>query len=358
MIRTTRFQNQGGTMKPLILVLCGLLICSVPVHAGRGDKSGTSAAAELLIPIGPRGIALGGSSLATVTGIEAVYWNPAGLAQSLHAAYAMFSHMDYIADIGVEYGAVGISFAGFGTLALSLKTLSFGDIEITTEDQPDGTGELTSPTFFTLGTTYARQLADRIAVGLTFNLISERMERVSSTGIAFNIGVQYSGVGGISGLDLGVVVKNIGPQMKYSGPGLLRQGNIDDVLRPGSFYLVKAASAELPSIMELGLGYRTTLAEGSKLITTAMFQNNNFSEDEYKTGIEYVYNDMLFLRGGYNIVSTQSSDRESIFDGAHGWTFGFGFHRLVSDVDVNVDYAYRAVEFFGGNHVFGVTFGF
>jgi len=356
-----RTQKRGHTgvyaLRIAMLFVLVISLGSIAV-AGRGDKAGASAAAELLIPVGPRFIALGGSSLATASGIDALYWNPAGLARSPHGANAMFSHMDYIADIGVEYLALSNTFPGFGTIGFSLKALSFGDIMITTEDQPDGTGEIASPTFVTIGGTFSRQLADRIAVGVTMNLITERLERVGTTGIAFNIGVQYTGVGSINGLSLGVVVKNIGPQMTYDGNGLLRTGQIDDVLRPGSFYLVRAASAELPSIMEMGVAYEARVNDANTLRFSGLFQNNNFSNDEYKMGIEYTYSDIVSLRGGYNYVAAQEAGSENIFSDAYGWSFGLGVRTPLSDLDLSVDYAYRAVQFFGGNHAVGVTIGF
>ncbi len=357
---TTRQEKTNISVpKRRIVAVCLFIVCmSLTAFGGRNDKAGASAAAELLIPVGPRIIALGGSSLSTVSGIEALYWNPAGLARSPHSANAMFSHMDYIADIGVEYLALSNAFPGFGTIGFSLKALSFGDILITTEDQPDGTGEIASPTFVTIGGTYSRQLADRISFGVTMNLVSERMERVSASGIAFTIGVQYANVGGIDGFSLGVAVKNIGPQMTYDGNGLYRAGSIDDALRPGGFYLIKAASAELPSSMEIGLGYETVLDDANKLRFSGLFQNNNFSNDEYKTGAEYTYNDMFSLRGGYNFVTAQESGHKSIYSDAFGWSFGLGVRTNLSDLDLSVDYAYRAAQFFGGNHALGVIIGF
>ncbi len=358
--RTTTENMTGMKILMLRMVMVCIAVASAcgAAFGGRGDKAGASAAAELLIPVGPRFIALGGSSLSTASGIDALYWNPAGLARSPHSANAMFSHMDYIADIGVEYLALSNSFPGFGTIGFSLKALSFGDIPITTEDQPDGTGEIASPTFVTIGATYSRQLADRIAFGVTMNLITERMERVGASGIAFNIGVQYIGVGSINGLSLGVVVKNIGPQMTYDGNGLLRTGQIDDVLRPGSFYELKAASAELPSIMEMGLGYEADLNDANKVRFSGLFQNNNFSNDEYKTGFEYTYNDEFSFRYGYNYVAAQEAGRESIYSESYGWSFGLGVRTQLSDLNISVDYAYRAAQFFGGNHAFGIILGF
>jgi len=46
--------------------------------ADSGNRTGTNSAAELLIPIGPRDIAMGGSTVALTSGPEALFWNPAG----------------------------------------------------------------------------------------------------------------------------------------------------------------------------------------------------------------------------------------------------------------------------------------
>src|SRR5258706_4415899 len=113
------FSASPGTGRRIArMVFISFLIAgaAIQLRAGRPDKAGASAAPELLIPVGARSIALGGSSLATVSGIEALYWNPAGLDRSAHGANAMFSHMSYMANIGVEYVAVSNSFAGLGTL--------------------------------------------------------------------------------------------------------------------------------------------------------------------------------------------------------------------------------------------------
>ncbi len=335
------------------LLVCLLMVLAVQgVFAGRADKSGTAAAPQLLIPVGPRMIALGGTSIATINGIEALYWNPAGITKSTRESNATFSHLNYLADIGVEYVGVSSKFEGLGTLGLSIKSLTFGDIAVTTEEQPDGTGELISPTFFTLGVTFAKQLADRVSVGLTLNHITEKIERASAAGIAFNVGVQYSGVGGVDGLNLGVVVKNIGPQMQYEGTGLLREGSAEDVSY-SSLVQLQAATAELPSVMEIGLGYTKAFDETNSLNLTGLFQNNNFSDDEYKVGLEYAYSDLLYLRGGYS-QSAKTTELESIYGG----TYGIGFHQNLGDVDLSIDYAFRSADYFGGNHVFGVILGF
>lgn len=340
----------SGKVFPMVLAI--VLVANQEVYPGRGDKAGTSAAPELLIPVGARDIALGGSSSATAAGVEAIYWNPAGLSRSTMSTEAMFSHMSYIADIAVEYVAVGMNFE-FGSLGLSLKSLSFGTISITTEDNPDGTGETFSPTYVTIGLTYSRLLTDRISVGLTTNLVSERIDRVSASGVAFNAGIQYSNFANVSGLTIGVAVKNIGPSMKFDGPGLLREADANDVLRPPSFYKIEAASDELPSIIELGIGYQYRFQEQNVFTFSTMFQNNNFSDDEYRVGLEYGYDNTLFLRGGYNL-----SQETVVNSHIYGATVGGGVHYTFTGLDVSFDYAFRSVKFLSNNHVFSLKLGF
>jgi hypothetical protein len=261
--------------------------------------------------------------------------------------------MNYIADIGVQYVGVASTFEGFGTLALTLKSLSFGDMEITTEDVPDGTGQMFSPTYVTIGLTYSRLLTDRISIGFTTNLVSERIDRVSATGVAFNVGLQYNGLAGVDGLGIGVAVKNIGPAMKYAGSGLLREATGTDILRPASFYTVEAQADELPSIVELGVSYGYKLEESSVLTFSSIFQNQNLSDDEFKVGVEYGYNNQLFVRGGYNF--SQESRSDSYLFGA---TAGAGIHWAFSGLDVTFDYAFRHVKFLEPNHVITVKLGF
>src|ERR1041384_177304 len=344
----------------------GLFVLLIAVatfgYAGGVKRAGTNAAPELLMPVGARDIAMGGASIATTSGIDAIYWNPAGLARSPFGATAMFSHMTYIADIPVNYVAVGASFAGFGTLGFSLKSLGIGDIPVTNEDYPDGTGELITPTYVTLGLTYSRQLAENLPICVTTNLISERIDRVSATGFGFNAGVQYSGLGNVPGLNIGVAVKNVGPQMKFDGSALLQPGTVADS-RQG-FYKVDAASFDLPSTIEIGASYTTKFSEDNGLTFVSLFENNNFSADEYKVGAEYAFRDNFFLRAGWDLVSSQSDESLTSIAGVDkstylfGGTAGAGVHSAVGDLDVTVDYAYRAVKFLTGNHAITLKLGF
>ena len=336
-----------------VVALCMILLPSA-APAGSGQRTGTNGAAELLIPVGTRDIAMAGSTLAAARGIDALFWNPAGSAEVLRDVTLYASHMAYLADIGVDCGAVSVNIETFGVISLDIKVLSIGDIPVTTAQYPDGTGNTFRPQFFTMGLTYARRLTDRIAVGFTGTLITERMAEVSASGVAFNGGLIYSDLGGLPGLSFGVVVKNIGPQMKFDGPGLSIQADAAGLDRGTMLYSIDAAGFELPSTFELGFAYRTNVFENNMVTIASSFENNNFADDEYKFGFEYGFQDLLFLRAGYDYQPPKSADRENIY----GMTLGGGVHMSVGSVDVTFDYAFRSTTFFDNNHVFSVKLGF
>ncbi len=321
-------------------------------------RVGTNAASELLIPVGARYIAMGGASIATASGLEAIYWNPAGLARASRNANAMFSHMQHIADVNVNYLAVSSNFSGFGTLGFSVKALDIGDIAVTTEDNPDGTGALITPQFVTAGFTYARVLSDRVGVGATLNIISESIDRVSATGLAFSFGVQYNDLVAINGLSLGVTLKNVGPSMQYGGTGLLRTGNIIDVSRGSSPYQIVAGKDELPSALEIGLGYKLKIGEKNHLNISSLYQDNNYDDDASRLGVEYSLNDVLFVRGGYSFAFTAGNDPAGESRYIYGLSLGAGFQRDLGGVEVNLDYAFRQVEFFDNSNIFTLKLGF
>lgn len=339
------------------LLLCVLSVGMVGTVDARNKRTGTAAAPELLIPVGARYLAMGSANVANAIGVEAIHFNPAGLGLMKPSAEGMFSSMSYIADITVSYGAVGVNFGDFGFVGLSLKSLSFGDIPLTTADDPEGrTGRVFSPTYVTVGATYARQLTEAISVGFTTKLVSEQIARVSSTGIAFDFGVQYSGLINVKGLHLGVAIKNIGPAMKFDGTGLYRSAISPEGRRPEQLFKSEAASFELPSLVEFGLGYTANVSDELMYSGTASFTNNNLYVDEFRLGGELMYsieNVNLAARvGGSFLPKVKEEDR--IF----GVTFGVGLNYKTSDLDLTVDYAFRQVDLFSNNNVFSIKVGF
>ncbi|GJQ61656.1 MAG: hypothetical protein SCALA702_07090 [Melioribacteraceae bacterium] len=338
----------------ILAAIVVLLVLFVDVFAGGGKRNGTGGAQELLIPVGARGLALSGAYTSGITGLDAIYYNPAGLGAAGGNAEAMFSYMNYIADINFTYAAAAFHMEDFGSIGISVRSLDFGDIPYTTIENPYGTGATFSPTFVIFGVTYSNALTDRIRVGLNVNLITEEIERVAASGVAFDAGVQYNGLAGIEGLKFGLVLKNLGPKMQFSGPDLLRSATDDETLKGAQFREINAAAFELPSQMELGLAYERRFSDLYSATFSSSFQNNTFSNDEYKFAGEFVYDNMVFIRGGYTYVSEAANvEEESIF----GPTFGVGF-KVPGDLRLGVDYAFRSATYFDANHMVTLNVGF
>ena len=175
-------------MRKLFTII--LISWSVITYAGDPSRKGTTGAEELLIPVGARSIATGGAFLSNVTGLEALYYNPAGFSQT-KGTEAMFSFMTYIADIKINYFAIGTNLTDLGSIALSVKTLNFGNIPVTTVDAPDGNGSTYSPGYLTAGISFAKIITDRVSVGVNAKIINETITDVSATGFALDFGVQY-----------------------------------------------------------------------------------------------------------------------------------------------------------------------
>ncbi len=335
-------------MKRGLLVISLMVLTFMASSVFAQTRVGTSAAPELLIPVGAKYEAMAGSANAFVTGVDAIYWNPAGLDMGSGTGGALFSYRQYIADIGVSYLAIGGKL-GFGSLGLTLRSFNIGTINVTTMNQPDGTGEQISPTFFIGGLTYSKQLTDRISVGATVNLINESFGIVSASGIGFDAGVQYENLIGIDGLGLGVSVKNIGTTMQYGGSGLWVQATIPNASVGLSYYKLQAASFQLPSVIDIGLGYKKSLDENNALEIAGTFENNNFGIDEYRGGVQYGFMNTIFVRAGY-IYSKSQSGTVSIFQ---NYTLGAGVDLAkVTGVGISFNYAYVPVKYFSSNHLF------
>lgn len=338
-----------NTTKILVLLLC--LPIAGTAWAGNPGRQGAAGATELLIPVGSRATALSGSSIAMVSGVEAIHWNPAGMVRSNGGVEVMFSNLQYIADIDLNYVGIAAPVGDVGSFGFFIRALDFGDIPVTTVEKPEGTGTTYSPTFLSGGMTFSRAFTDRIYGGATVKFISETIERTSASGVAIDLGVQYFSE---VGLKLGVTLKNLGPEMTFDGADMEYYVPIPGQ-EPGSRsrpLRLSGAGFELPSTLEIGAGYEYLVAEQSSFNLTGTFQNSNFGSDMFRVGLEYAYNNQLFLRGGYTYL-TENND-ENIY----GPTVGAGVRLPIEGASIAFDYAYRVADFFSANQWFTLKLGF
>jgi hypothetical protein len=318
-----------------------LLVLSLSsAYAGNSLRLGTAGAQELLIPVGSRGTAMGGAVLSTTYGVESMYWNPAGLS-TLEGTEAAFTYLPYIADIDVNFVGVATNIEGFGTVGAGAKVVSIGDIEETTEDLPDGTGRVFSPSLTVINVSYAREFTANVSFGVTAMFIHEDIFEVQASGIAFDVGFIYRPRW--YGLSMGLTVKNYGPEMEFDGIGFDREQN-DRPVRPVS------DDFDLPSSINIGVGY-DFIDDGRNLANlSGNFRSNNYSEDYWQGGAEYVYDGKYALRAGYNF-----SDQDEFI---YGVTFGAGLSVPLGGVTFGFEYSWNETDVFDDNQFFTVKANF
>jgi len=324
----------------LIIALVLLIVSVGSSYGGNEDRSGTAGATELLIPVGARGSALAGSVVANSYGVDALYWNPAGLAW-LEGTEAMASYLPYIADINVTYAAVGKNIEDFGVVALSVKVVSIGEIEETTTPYPAGTGSIYNPTLAVIGLTYARAVTTQVNFGMTAHYIREDIFQVSASGLAFDFGFTYEPRW--RGITMGLAIKNYGPDLEFSGSGF-------EFDTPNGPVAGSNAKSELPTSLNIGLAYNFVNQGMNSATLSGNFRSNNQSTDLWQGGFEYVYSEKYSLRAGYNY----SSSDEYLY----GFSLGGGLIFDLGGTNLAFDYSWTDTEVFSDNQYFTLTASF
>lgn len=330
------------------MVLTALLALAPAAMAGGLDRVGTAGAQELRIPVGAAATAIGGSTVALGNGLGNIFFNPASLA-AVDENQALVSYSTYLADAKVNYAAVSTKIGTQGNLAFSIKVLNVGDIIVTTEASPEGTGEILNPNFAVLGVTYGRRMTDRVLLGVSGSYVSEKVAELNANGFAVDLGVQYDT--GWRGLRFGFAMKNVGPDMQFKGANLEQRIQVpgDDPSAQNHVVRLQSASFEIPSYLQIGVSYDLPMGEDRHASVFGAFQGNNFSTDEYRIGAEFPIGSFLALRAGYT-GQLAMSDEDRQQDYLYSYSYGAGFNFKLGDRPFALDWAGTHVgEFFDDN---------
>ena len=341
-------------MKKHIIASIVIIVVSSLV-LGQNSRMGSASSTQLLVVPSAKHLS-GGGAAATATGMDATFWNPAGLAMSENSVDAIFSNRQYFADIDNSFFGIATDLGDY-KMGVSVRTFNVGDIDETTVFYPDGTGQVFTPNFSILGATFARKLSDNTSVGINANLIREGFGRVAATGVAYDLGVQYRGFLGREGLDVGFAMKNFGSPMKYDGEGLGVMASPVDGDRPVEYYKIDAAAFDLPFVFDMGLSYNIA---GADIGVT--YTSNYYSTDELKLSVGYA------LEGLGSVgVGMQSSSASQEIDDTDDWytnpadgvSFGasIDMSRFVG-MNLSVDYSMLPMGDFGTNSVVALRVAF
>lgn len=338
----------------LILAIIGLALVQT-VRAGNPDRAGSAGATQLMINPWARSAGWSLANTATLRGVEGMFGNVAGLAR-VRKTEVGFTSTRWLEGSGVTVNAFGLGqkVGESGVLGLTVTSISYGEINTTTVDQPAGGIGSFRPSSSNIGIAYAKEFSNSIFGGIVVRMVSESIANVRAGGFCFDAGIHYV-TGATDNIHFGIALKNVGPPMRFNGDGLAVQG----LLTSGSDQLTleqRSAQFELPSMMNIGAAYDLNISELHRVTIAGNFVSNSFTRDQYVLGVEYAFKKMIHLRGGYLYEKNITDDklRETVFTGASGGLsidFAFGPEKKNT---LALDYGYRATNPFSGIHQVGV----
>ena len=340
-------------MKKFLLIIFFLFAILSGTVLSQVTKTGTTAAKFLSIGIGPKANAMGGAFTSIANDASSLYWNPAGAAV-LTKYEAMFSYTSLYKDLGINlnYIALVIPAGDIGNFGVSVTALDYGEMDITTELYPEGTGEKFSASSYAFGLSYARNITESFAAGVTVKYITEGIFNSSATGFAFDIGTIFTTP--FFGIKFSSIITNYGSKMQMTGEDLLirydadpnRNGNNAAV---DAYY--KTDQFELPLRLQIGISKAFQFLRDEKFTIAVDATHPNDNSEYLNFGGELSFLDNLIsLRGGYKGMFLK--------DNQEGLTLGAGLNYALGVFEVGFDYSYQNYEFLNYTHSFGINLKF
>lgn len=334
-------------MKRILVLLLLLSVYSTFAQT----KVGTTAANFLAIPVGPRASAMGGAFVATANDATALYWNAGGISRLAQNEFGV-SYSQWL--LGTNYNWIGLVYKvdDNNTFGASINQLDYGEEEVTTIDNPNGTGEKWSAQDLSIGLSYGRNLTDRFSIGATVKYIHQQIYRESASAFALDIGLLFYTQ--LDGLRIGMNIANFGSEMKLDGKDLYNGIDIDRKLNSGNNENIAGSlnmdSWTLPLLFTVGVAYDAVKTEDFKVTvaTDAVYPNNQTSF--VNAGGEITYADIFSIRAGYNSIFKEEAV-ERVSAGV-GLKYDFGSFKT------RIDYSYNTYEVFDAISKVSITIGF
>lgn len=330
----------------LLLLLC--LVVFAPRAYSQVDlkKVAQSTMEFLTVGTSPRACALGEAFTALGSGSEALFYNPAGIADAKSTGEFTVNYTQWIADIKYLSGSGIYNLGSLGTIGVSFLNVDYGTINATsisaTLNDPLGYvdhGKMNNVGSYAIGLAYGKSVTDRFAfggqvkyvgqnLGENYNLDGSLWKQNTARKLAYDIGVRYKT--NFKTITFAMALRNFATNVKHE--------YLDEQL-PLTFTM--GATMNFLSLFDAELQAKHELN-----LTCDYYHSNDYTE-RFNLGTEYVFMDMLALRAGYQTNRDLAS-----------WSAGVGFKQNVEGYNVGVDYSYSRFEYFDKVSRISVIIGF
>ena len=277
---------------------------------------GANGAKALNLDAGARPAGMGEAFTAVSDDSNALYYNPAGIAQ-LESPEAALTYFRGIVDENVGQLALSGKIGGIGKFGLGAMFYDGGNLEWNRLDGTSVTVKAQKDISVNLG--YGVEAFKNLSIGLGVKYLSSKLvEKYSATAFAGDIGLLYKT--GIEGLSAGAAVQNAGTKLKYLNTGDSLTMNIRG-----------------------GISYGRKILEEHSFIAALDAVKPGDGRLAGSMGVEYSYLESYFLRCGHRF----NNDLNRFALGAGYRTMGVG-----------LDYAITALSSISPIHRVSVTYKF
>ena len=335
----------------------------VPLNGQMINRYGTTAANFLEVGVGSDGNAMGEAFVAVTDGISSIYWNPAGLA-NVRKPSALFMIHPWLVDINMLFSGGALVVPGVGNFGFGITQMNYGEMDVTTLEYQEGTGEQFTASDMAASFTFSRKIVSWFSFGSSIKYIRSNIWHSSASSFALDLGVlvntdflSFTGKDE-DGLNIGMSIANYGTRMQFDGIDIYQpidiseyeEGNYGDVA--GQF---RPSEWELPLIFRIGVALKPVVTNTTKLLVAvdALHPNNNSESINFGASIDYTMPGVavLSIKGGMKALFMDSPQ--------YGATAGVGVEMFyLGNRSVSVDYAFKSIGILGDVHMYTVGFSF
>ena len=341
-------------MKRFALTIPFALVLLLFINPAHGQRPGADLGRDRLaqtgmkflsISVDPRMAALGDASTALTNSSASMFYNPAGMARINGLSHLSLNQVQWVGDFEYSAGSVALRpYEGqYGVVGISILMASYGEVtETIRTNNEEGYVDIGtfSPSALAFGVGYAQAITDQFSFGGHLKYARQSLGRSTMR-------LAESGDPVRSSNEEGTIVGDFGVLYNTGFRSLTFAFSVQNFSRELTY---AQESFELPLTFNVGVAMDvmdfSSMDSDMHQFNVALDARRPRDYDEQiKLGGEYVFMDLLALRGGYVLPTDEQ-----------GVSLGAGLNLSISNVAFTANYAYTQFGRLGNVNRIGVAF--